>query len=93
MFPFVPNICHNLILTCITGIKIMPYELFYPLHYSLWRFYFRVDTITNIEPPYTYHMWNYLSNTEKIVRGSLYQVLAKKYCPTIYEMYGDEFGI
>ncbi|XP_026729061.1 lactosylceramide 4-alpha-galactosyltransferase-like isoform X2 [Trichoplusia ni] len=97
-----PYIVQNAVLPlCMTGnisencngIKIMPYELFYPLHYSLWKFFFRVETFSTTESPYSYHMWNYLSSAEKIEKGSLYQVLAKKYCPSIYELYGEDFGM
>ncbi|XP_022831213.1 uncharacterized protein LOC111359794 [Spodoptera litura] len=74
------------------GVKIFDFELFYP-HY-----YLELDEIFqppserfDLHRPYTYHMWNFLSHNMTIYKGTVYQILAKTFCPTIYDTYRHEF--
>ncbi|CAB3251866.1 unnamed protein product [Arctia plantaginis] len=65
---------------------------FYPIYYTKHKFYFENGTLMNMEHPYMHHMWNYLTKDLKIEKYSPYATLARQFCPTIYKMYGDQFG-
>lgn len=74
------------------GVQIFGYELFYP------KYFLEVDDMFrspakkfDLHRPYTYHMWNYLSHNRTIYKGTMYQILAQTFCPTIYESYRHEF--
>ncbi|KAF9808796.1 hypothetical protein SFRURICE_013058 [Spodoptera frugiperda] len=75
------------------GVQIFGYELFYP------KYFLEVDDMFrspakkfDLHRPYTYHMWNYLSHNRTIYKGTMYQILAKTFCPTIYESYRHDAG-
>ncbi|CAH0701005.1 unnamed protein product [Spodoptera exigua] len=74
------------------GITIFGFELFYPQYYTDIDEIFEAPTEKfDLLRPYTYHMWNSLSQNKTIHRNTVYQILAKTFCPTIYEAYRYEF--
>ncbi|CAH0579507.1 unnamed protein product [Chrysodeixis includens] len=77
--------------TC-QGLEIYGPEYFYPIHYSKKDQYFKAGELQGAENAYTHHLWNKLTHDMEIEKDSPYEKMAKQYCPTIYEMYGDEFG-
>lgn len=42
--------------------------------------------------PYMHHTWNHFTADLKVGEASPFAKLAREFCPTIYYMYGDEFG-
>ncbi|XP_075973397.1 lactosylceramide 4-alpha-galactosyltransferase-like [Anticarsia gemmatalis] len=89
------KICPNMLETASDcgGVKILSSELLYPIHFERRFVYFEngsIDDSTN--GIYMHHMWHYLTKGLKIEKDSPYVKLARKYCPTIYKMYGDRFG-
>ncbi|KAJ8729854.1 hypothetical protein PYW07_016892 [Mythimna separata] len=77
--------------TC-QGLEVYSPEYFYPVYYVQNEEYFRPGELKNVENAYTHHFWNKLTFDRKIEKDSPYDKLAREYCPTIYEMYGEEFG-
>ncbi|KAJ8723046.1 hypothetical protein PYW07_004226 [Mythimna separata] len=77
--------------TC-QGLEVYSPEYFFPLHYSLRHEYFMPGE-SNIKNAYTHHFWNRLTYNRKIEKDSPYEKMARNYCPTTYEMYGQEFGL
>ncbi|KAJ8728397.1 hypothetical protein PYW08_016782 [Mythimna loreyi] len=77
--------------TC-QGLEVYSPEYFFPLHYSLKHKYFTAGE-KNSKDAYTHHFWNKLTYNMKIEKDSPYEKMAQKYCPTIYEMYGQGFGL
>ncbi|CAB3253061.1 unnamed protein product [Arctia plantaginis] len=73
------------------GLKIYPPKYFYPVHYTQHKNYFKNGNISNMYDPYMHHMWNHFTGNLKVGKASPFAKLARKFCPTIYEMYGDEF--
>ncbi|KAJ8728406.1 hypothetical protein PYW08_016791 [Mythimna loreyi] len=76
------------------GLTIFDYELFYPKHYT------EVDDLFKTQPkpydltrPYTYHMYDFLSHFKKINNDTLYDTIARSFCPTIYSVYNYEFSV
>ena len=69
-------------------------ELFYPESYS------EVDEIFDsttpeafdLSRPYTYHMYDFLTKNRAIRRGSVYELVAKAFCPTMHSTYPGEFS-
>lgn len=77
-----------------SGVAIFNIELFYPVYFTeKHKLFDPPDSEFDMERPYTYHMWNYITLNETIHRGSVYELIAKRYCPTIYNTYGEEFGV
>lgn len=70
--------------------KIYPKEIFYPIEWQNWSFYFDVNRINHVmklcENSYTIHVWNQLSNKYKIpVNVDVpYTIFAKKFCPKVF---------
>ncbi|XP_028173009.1 lactosylceramide 4-alpha-galactosyltransferase-like isoform X2 [Ostrinia furnacalis] len=76
------------------GFKVYDPEVFYPVYYKQNRLYFEAGrNLTTSEKTYAHHMWNHLTMKYSIPKTSPYAQLAKQYCPTVYEMYGDSFGV
>ena len=67
-------------------------EYMYPLHYSRNAEYFKPGELKNVDKAHTHHLWNKITHALKIEKDSPYEKMAKKFCPVIYEMYGEEFG-
>ncbi|PZC77736.1 lactosylceramide 4-alpha-galactosyltransferase [Helicoverpa armigera] len=77
--------------TC-QGLEVYGPEYFYPLHYSRKDEYFKTGELHNVDNAYTHHFWNKLTFNMEIEKDSPYAKMAQEHCPTIYEMYGEEFG-
>ncbi|XP_075973923.1 lactosylceramide 4-alpha-galactosyltransferase-like [Anticarsia gemmatalis] len=78
--------------TC-DGLEVYGPEYFFPLHYSRKDDYFKPGELSEkAQQAYTHHFWNKLTFDMNIEKGSPYDTMAEKHCPTIYGMYGDRFG-
>lgn len=68
--------------------------MFYPVYYKQNKKYFEANrNLTTSDKTYAHHMWNALTRDYEVPKTSPYAKLAKEYCPTVYEMYGDKFGV
>ncbi|XP_026727555.1 lactosylceramide 4-alpha-galactosyltransferase-like [Trichoplusia ni] len=79
-------------MTC-RGISVYSPRLFYPVHYRKGRELFEssnLDILNNVT--YAVHTWNRLTKNYTISNNSPYERLAKRYCPSIYNFYGNKFG-
>ncbi|KAJ0177449.1 hypothetical protein K1T71_007458 [Dendrolimus kikuchii] len=74
------------------GFPVYGPEYFYPVHYSKFSDYFKAGTVINSPAAYTHHFWNKLSKDIAVKSDSPYAVMAREFCPEIYDMYGDSFG-
>ncbi|CAB3251878.1 unnamed protein product [Arctia plantaginis] len=77
--------------TCL-GFEVYAPELFYPVTWLNAADYFEEKEL-DVEAPYTYHVWNKFTAAYKVNSNSVYAKLAQKYCPEVYEMFGDNFGL
>ncbi|CAK1547407.1 unnamed protein product [Leptosia nina] len=75
------------------GFSVLDTKYLYPIHYKYRKRYFRPGKIEDTPDAYMHHIWNRLTHHLPVPKDSLYAELAKKYCPSVYELYGDEFGI
>ncbi|KAI5641673.1 alpha 1,4-glycosyltransferase conserved region domain-containing protein [Phthorimaea operculella] len=76
--------------TC-NGINVLDSKQFFPIYYPSWRRYFE-DSLPEETDAFTHHIWNALGSKTTVPKNSLYARLAHKYCPDVYEMFGDFFG-
>ncbi|XP_075973165.1 lactosylceramide 4-alpha-galactosyltransferase-like isoform X2 [Anticarsia gemmatalis] len=77
------------------GLQIIRSDLFYPMYYIVNKYYFYRDPFLNRsgQPYYMHHFWNHLTKAEPVRKFSVYAELARKYCPAIFYMYNEKFGI
>ena len=74
------------------GFQVFPPSVFYPIHYDYWKHYFEISNLTEtmrlIKEAKAIHVWNKLSANEIVYHGSQvpYDIVAKKYCPQIYNV-------
>ncbi|CAK1596550.1 unnamed protein product [Parnassius mnemosyne] len=91
------NICNTTDLNQMTpekckGFSVYAQNYFYPVHWSEKEKYFESGRVLDTPNTYTHHIWNKLTHGLKVPNDSKYANLARVYCSSIYEMYGDEFG-
>ncbi|KAK7086687.1 hypothetical protein SK128_003262, partial [Halocaridina rubra] len=70
------------------GVKILPPELIYPIHFSDWKLLFQPNLgyrFLSKCDAYGVHMWNKLSEAEEthVGDGSISDITAKKFCPEV----------
>ncbi|KAL0893380.1 hypothetical protein ABMA27_014967 [Loxostege sticticalis] len=76
------------------GFKIYDPVVFYPVYYKKNRQYFEAGrNLTTSDKTYAHHIWNALTHKYSVPKTSPYAKLAMQFCPTVYEMYGDNFGV
>ncbi|CAH0667004.1 unnamed protein product, partial [Chilo suppressalis] len=75
--------------TC-NGFAVYGPRLFYPIEWQRGKAYFEVGELPTPDA-YVYHIWNHVTQNCRAVNGSLYEVLVKKYCPTVYRIYREDF--
>ncbi|XP_047024358.1 lactosylceramide 4-alpha-galactosyltransferase-like [Helicoverpa zea] len=75
------------------GVNIFRHDMFYPIHYASTASYFEAKPLNLTYEPYTYHLWNALTEIYDVHPNSTYARLARKYCPKIYRMYATSFGV
>ena len=79
------------------GFRVFPPSAFYPIYYKEWRRYFESkdlsETMDVISKARAIHVWNKLSESEKVKVGSKvpYALVAQKYCPNVYNNCGEYF--
>ncbi|XP_076170548.1 lactosylceramide 4-alpha-galactosyltransferase isoform X2 [Ptiloglossa arizonensis] len=79
------------------GFKVFPPSAFYPIHYLNWKTYFETKnknaTMKMLEKSMAIHVWNKLSNSEKVHVNSdvPYTLVARKHCPNIFNNCGTIF--
>ncbi|XP_068631716.1 lactosylceramide 4-alpha-galactosyltransferase-like [Battus philenor] len=73
------------------GFEVYGPELFYPIKWENARDYFKRGQLIN-KGAYVYHVWNHLTANLVADHDSPYATLARQFCPTTYEMYGERFG-
>ncbi|XP_075973241.1 lactosylceramide 4-alpha-galactosyltransferase-like [Anticarsia gemmatalis] len=66
------------------GFEVYPAEMFCPIKWTDAKLYFGTEDL-QVKEPYTYHVWNKVTEGYQVDRRSVYANLAKKYCPTMYE--------
>lgn len=83
------QLCHTS--ECL-GVTMYPVKFAYPVPWKDWEKYFDPKLTPSIletsKEGNAVHFWNYLSS-QRVVRtsdGSAYDVLAKKHCPTVYDV-------
>ncbi|XP_072931651.1 lactosylceramide 4-alpha-galactosyltransferase-like [Epargyreus clarus] len=76
--------------TC-NGFEVYGPQFFYPVSYDRSKVYFKAGDL-DLQNVYVYHLWNHITKKFKVQKGSPYAKLAKRYCPTIFNLYGDDFG-
>ncbi|KAJ8729853.1 hypothetical protein PYW07_016891 [Mythimna separata] len=76
----------------ISGLKVLSTELFFPVRGYDVKKYFAHRRL-NVSYPYAHHMFDEITARYNVTPNSVYAKLARKYCPTIYEVYGDKFGM
>lgn len=74
------------------GFEVFSPKLFYPISWMDAEDYFKA-TQPNVDDPYVYHVWNKLTHNMVVGKNAFYSRLAAKYCPSIYKLYGDSFGL
>uniref|UniRef100_A0A2A4J4W5 Alpha 1,4-glycosyltransferase domain-containing protein n=1 Tax=Heliothis virescens TaxID=7102 RepID=A0A2A4J4W5_HELVI len=75
------------------GVSIFSHEMFYPIQYASTHLFFKPKPINLSYVPYTYHLWNVLTDIYDVNPNSTFAQLAGKYCPKVYKMYNINFGI
>lgn len=76
------------------GFTVFPPSAFYPIPYPTWKQYFVMDnkneTMKKISEAKAIHVWNKFSSSESVKVGSEvpYDIVARKYCPKIYQNSG-----
>ena len=81
------------------GFAVLPPSVFYEITYPSWRLLFDESlnnaTLKKFECSFGVHVWNRMSNKEKIsVRSKqAYGLLAQKHCPRVYSNCGPEFWV
>lgn len=74
------------------GFEVYGPKLFYPVTWLNAADYFEEKEL-DVELPYTYHVWNKFTASYKVNSNSVYAKIAQKYCPEVYEMFGENFGL
>ncbi|XP_021203994.1 pyridoxal-dependent decarboxylase domain-containing protein 1 isoform X1 [Bombyx mori] len=74
------------------GFEVFSPKLFHPISWMDAEDYFKA-TQPNVDDPYVYHVWNKLTHNMVVGKNAFYARLAAKYCPSIYKLYGDSFGL
>ncbi|CAB3251882.1 unnamed protein product [Arctia plantaginis] len=75
------------------GLEVYSPEYFYPIYYNRCKVYFEPGELNTVtKNAYAYHLWNKLTHNIKIEKGSPLMGMAKEFCPSIFQMYGDSFG-
>lgn len=79
------------------GFKVFSPSVFYPIHYKKWKMYFesqdRNTTMEIVKKARAIHVWNKLSRYEEVRVDSEvpYAIIARKYCPRIFNNCGKVF--
>ncbi|CAH2037131.1 unnamed protein product, partial [Iphiclides podalirius] len=74
------------------GFEVYGPDLFYPIKWQNGKEYFAAGEL-KIKDSYVYHVWNHLTKGHKVDIKSPYAELARRFCPSTYELYGDRFGM
>lgn len=70
--------------------KVHPPTEFYPIHWSNWNHYFKMEhaneTLTKVENATAIHVWNHMFVTQngELEKGAAYSILASRHCPKVY---------
>lgn len=73
------------------AVKVYPPKFCYPIPYQSWRKYFENsfanETLKLVENSTAIHVWNHMFdiNKAKVEPNSAYSILAKRFCPRIFE--------
>ncbi|XP_063534360.1 lactosylceramide 4-alpha-galactosyltransferase-like isoform X1 [Cydia strobilella] len=76
--------------TC-NGFEVYGPQFFYPVVYWKGFEYFEPGEIKLEDTAYIFHVWNKLTSDLPVHKDSPYAKLARKYCPTVYNLYGKDF--
>ncbi|CAG9785959.1 unnamed protein product [Diatraea saccharalis] len=68
--------------TC-NGFEVYSPNFFYPIDWQRAKIYFEPGVLPT-KDAYAYHFWNHITQHYKMEKGSSYEILAKKYCPTVF---------
>ncbi|KAJ8728400.1 hypothetical protein PYW08_016785 [Mythimna loreyi] len=74
------------------GFKVLNTEMFFPVRGFQVKQYFAHKKL-EVGNPYAHHFFDEITARLNVTPNSVYAKVAKKYCPTIYEIYGDKFGM
>ncbi|CAG4975695.1 unnamed protein product [Colias eurytheme] len=75
------------------GFTVLSPKFFYPIHYSVRDRYFIPGYTKKTSEAYVHHLWNRLTHHLSVPKNSFYYNLAKEYCPSVHNLYGDKFGM
>ncbi|XP_047505131.1 lactosylceramide 4-alpha-galactosyltransferase-like [Pieris napi] len=75
------------------GFTVLEPKYLYPIHYNDRMQYFQHGNPENYPDAYLHHIWNRLTHHLKVPKHSLYSKLAQRYCPSVYQLYNEEFGL
>ncbi|KAL4704444.1 hypothetical protein ACJJTC_014376 [Scirpophaga incertulas] len=75
--------------TC-KGFEVYGPEYFYPVEWQRALVYFEPGELSNTGS-YGYHVWNHFTQHFRVVNGSPFDSLARKYCPIVYKVYSKDF--
>lgn len=64
---------------------------FYPIHFNKRINYFEYGAV-KFEKTYGHHLWSSLSPGMEAPEKSILAQIAKRFCPTTFELFQDSFG-
>uniref|UniRef100_T1JBS3 Alpha 1,4-glycosyltransferase domain-containing protein n=1 Tax=Strigamia maritima TaxID=126957 RepID=T1JBS3_STRMM len=79
------------------GVTVLPSTAFYAVKWQEWKDFFNVsktkETMKKLEDSYLIHVWNKHSSKTpvKIGSGQVYEIIAKRHCPSIYALQKKSF--
>ncbi|KAK8396343.1 hypothetical protein O3P69_005407 [Scylla paramamosain] len=81
---------HRAPVTCPGNVTLFPQSTFYPIHYNQFKYYFLPGNGNKFNEVFSrsfaLHFWNKMSQNHwvKVNSNSVYEVAAKRFCPTTY---------
>ncbi|VVC86591.1 unnamed protein product [Leptidea sinapis] len=85
------NISSMSVTTC-QGFPVIDSKLIYPIHYSDRKKYFLPGKPEDTPDAVIHHIWNRLTHIYDVPKNSLYSRLAEEFCPSVFKLYGANFG-